>query len=97
MTEFEMKYIGWNLGATRVERHDIKSGIEILELKINGVDVLELLSDSIKSDSVRACPKCSGSGRVEDVCNHLEFTKECELCDGVGKIPAESDNKRMVK
>ena len=53
--------------------------------------------ESIDSDSVRTCPKCSGSGRVEDVCNHLEFTKECELCDGVGKVPAESDTKRMVK
>ena len=52
---------------------------------------------SIKSDSVRTCQKCSGSGRVEDVCNHLAFTKECELCDGVGKIPTESDSKRMVE
>ena len=50
---------------------------------------------SLASDSVRTCPRCSGSGRVEDVCNHLAFTKECELCDGVGKIPTESDSKMI--
>ena len=60
--------------------------------------IQNLLSEKktpLASDSVRTCPKCSGSGRVEDVCNHLAFTKECELCDGVGKVPAESDTKRM--
>ena len=45
----------------------------------------------IKSDSVRTCSRCGGSGRVEDTCNHLAFFKVCELCDGVGKIPIESD------
>ena len=41
MTEFEMKYVGWNIGATRVERCEFKSDIEILGLKIDGVDILQ--------------------------------------------------------
>ena len=45
MTEFEMKYIGWNIGATRVERNERASHIEILELKIDGVDILKQLED----------------------------------------------------
>ena len=45
MTEFEMKYIGWNIGATRVERNMRASHIEILELKIDGVDILKQLED----------------------------------------------------
>ena len=51
---------------------------------------------SQRSDSMRICPKCNGSGWVEDVCNHLAFTKTCELCDGRGKIPSESDSERSV-
>jgi len=54
-------------------------------------------SNSIKSDSVRTCPKCNGSGWVEDACNHLAITKECELCEGTGKIPTESDSKGIEK
>ena len=51
--EFEMKYIGWNLGGVRVERHETKGDIELLELKIDGVDVLPLIKDSVKSDKLR--------------------------------------------
>ena len=49
MTEFEMRYMGWNQGV-RVERHEAKSNISILELVIDGVDVLKLL-ESTKSDT----------------------------------------------
>jgi len=41
--DFEMKYIGWNLGDVRVPRHETKGDIELLELKINDVDVLPQL------------------------------------------------------
>ena len=45
--DFEMKYIGWNYGATRVERNERKGSIEILEMTIDGVDILELLDSSL--------------------------------------------------
>ncbi|MHA1286225.1 MAG: hypothetical protein ACTSPB_02355 [Candidatus Thorarchaeota archaeon] len=51
--DFEIKYIGWNVGATRIERNQRMCDIEILELKIDGVDVLPLIKDSIKSDTKR--------------------------------------------
>ena len=41
MTELEIKYIGWNMGQYGKERHETKSSIELLELKIDGVDVLK--------------------------------------------------------
>lgn len=41
--DYEMKYIGWNVGDIRIERHETKGDIEILELKIDGVDVLKQL------------------------------------------------------
>lgn len=39
--EFEMKYVGWNMGQYGKERHTIASNIEILELKIDDVDILK--------------------------------------------------------
>jgi len=41
--DYEIKYIGWKIGATRVERHETMGDIEILELKIDDVDVLTQL------------------------------------------------------
>ena len=69
----------------------------VIKSEIYLIDSSEDKDTSLASDSVRACPKCGGSGRVEDVCNHLAFTKECEFCDGVGEIPIESDTKRTVE
>ncbi len=40
---FDMKYIGWNLGATRVERNESKADIEILSMTIDDVDILQQL------------------------------------------------------
>ena len=45
MTELEIKYIGWNMGQYGKERHETKSSIELLELKIDGVDVLKQIED----------------------------------------------------
>lgn len=49
--DFEMKYIGWNLGATRVERDQKACDIEILEMKIDDVDILKELDklESVKT------------------------------------------------
>ena len=44
---FEMKYIGWNLGAVRIERKESKGDIEILEMTIDGVDILKMLDSSL--------------------------------------------------
>ena len=46
--DYEMKYIGWNMGATRVERHETKGDIELLELTIDGIDVLKQLEKAEK-------------------------------------------------
>ena len=40
---FDMKYIGWNLGATRVERNKSIADIEILSMTIDDVDILQQL------------------------------------------------------
>jgi len=48
--DYEMKYIGWNIGATRVERHETMGDIELLELTIDGVDVLKQLEKAEKWD-----------------------------------------------
>ncbi len=45
--DFEMKYIGWNLGAVRIERRESKGDIEILEMSIDGIDILKLLDSSL--------------------------------------------------
>ncbi len=50
--DYEMKYIGWNIGSMRVERHETKGDIEILELKIDGVDVLKQLVE--KAEKLRS-------------------------------------------
>ena len=44
--EFDMKYIGWDMGQYGRERHQIASMafIEILELKIDDVDILKELA-----------------------------------------------------
>lgn len=44
---FGMKYIGWNLGSVRVEKETYKADIEILEMTIDGVDLLKLLDSSL--------------------------------------------------
>lgn len=89
MTEFEMKYIGWNIGATRIERRAAMSDIEILELKINGVDVLELLRESIDSDTERLCPK--GYAWIVADC---DFDGDCGSCQ-VPDAPIKSKGERM--
>lgn len=45
--DFEMKYVGWNIGATRIERHETKGDIEILEMSIDGVDIMKMLDSSL--------------------------------------------------
>ena len=45
--DFRMKYIGWNLGSVRIERETHKGDIEILEMSIDGVDILKLIPDSL--------------------------------------------------
>jgi hypothetical protein len=44
--DFEMKYVGWNYGASRIPRDEVKGNIEITELKINGVDVMPCLIEN---------------------------------------------------
>ena len=49
---FEIKYVGWNLGAVRIERTESMGDIEILEMTIDGVDLLKLIDSSLfKEDS----------------------------------------------
>ncbi len=49
---FEIKYIGWNYGSTRITRDEKRADIEILEMSIDGVDILDLIPSSLfKEDS----------------------------------------------
>lgn len=48
---FGMKYVGWNLGSVRTEKETYKADIEILELTIDGVDILKILDDYQSSAS----------------------------------------------
>ena len=66
-----------------------RKGSNLLRLKGKHIPTYAEEKASLASDSMRICPKCNGPGWVEDVCNHLAFTKTCELCDGRGKIPTE--------
>ena len=43
----EIKYIGWNYGSVRITRNETKGNIEILEIKIDGVDILDYLPSSL--------------------------------------------------
>ena len=53
--DFEMKYVGWNLGSTRKQREEKKSDIEILSMTIDGVDILKLIDSSLfKENSEQA-------------------------------------------
>lgn len=52
---FEMKYIGWNIGSVRIEREESKAGIEILEMSIDGVDILKMLDSSLFKENVQPC------------------------------------------
>ncbi len=71
--DYEMKYIGWNMGATRVERHETKGDIELLELTIDGVDVLKQLEKAEKWDLAdKFGPPPHGDKRIQW---HIDMSK----------------------
>ncbi len=72
---FDMKYIGWNLGATRIERHDSKANIEILNMTIDDVDILQQLE---KLEAVKTWCKACAFTRTMEKRDWLELWKILE-------------------
>ena len=58
---FDMKYIGWNLGATRVERNESKADIEILSMTIDDVDILQQIQ---KLEAIKQVIKDVANGEL---------------------------------